>query len=103
MGDDGQRQPTGDGLEVRVPLTEFVKRIAREAGSAAAKEVLAEHKRDCPINVVDARSQTNSDKIGDEKVAAARRWGILVGLAVAANVIGGIATAVITARLTAGN
>jgi len=71
--------------EVRVVLPEYVRLIAREAGFAAAKEVLSEHRRNCPIKVVDKRSQDNADKITEMKI----RWGILAGFMVGSGLVGG--------------
>lgn len=34
--------------EVQIPLPEYVKMIAREAGLVAAREVLEEHRKACP-------------------------------------------------------
>lgn len=36
--------------QVSVPMTEFVKQIARESGTAAAKTVIDEHAKNCGFN-----------------------------------------------------
>jgi len=87
MGDDGQRQPTGDGLEVRVPLTDFVKRVAKEAGEAAAEKVLEKHQ-------FNERIQANSDKIGELRTRAALVLGIVIGSGLLGGAIGAGLTAV---------
>jgi hypothetical protein len=68
--------------EVKVPLTDFVKGIAREAAFVAAREVIEEHKKTCPasINMSDVLVRLRGLEI---------RFSTLVGLMIGSGILGG--------------
>lgn len=68
--------------DIKVPLSDFVKGIAREAGFAAAKEVLEEHRKNCPAAVA-AKDTAESIRRLEVKFAT------LIGLMVGSGTLGG--------------
>jgi len=69
--------------EVQVPLPDYVRMIAREAGLVAAREVLEEHRKACP-------AATSADSVSKSIRSLEVRFSMLVGLMIGSGTLGGI-------------
>jgi len=69
--------------EVQIPLPEYVKMIAREAGLVAAREVLEEHRKACP-------AATSAESVSKSIKSLEIRFGMLIGIMIGSGTLGGI-------------
>jgi hypothetical protein len=68
--------------DITIPLTDFVKGIAREAAFAAAKEIIEEHRKTCP-----AATAVGSLEVRLRGLEV--RFSTLIGLMIGSGALGG--------------
>jgi len=88
---------SGENPQVSVPLNDFVREVAREAAREVVGKVISEHKRDCSIGRVEAKSVDNERLI--QKIQL--RFVALIAFMIGSGTLGGVVGAMI-ARVTSG-
>lgn len=79
--------------EIKLPLDEFVRRIAQDAGRAGAREVLKEHQDGCPLRGVLAPLPARVDGVEMRVQRIELRLATLIGFMIGSGLLGGAAGA----------
>lgn len=67
--------------EIRVPITEYTKQVAKLAAEEVAEKILARHKRECPIGEIAIVVERHGTRIRKGEISFARLVGFLIGSA----------------------
>lgn len=87
--DPNREQRRDDEPQIRVPITEYSRQLAREAGYAAAKEVLAGHVANCTARAAVPEVKAAAEQLEGRVRVLEGRFNVLIGAVIASGGVGG--------------